>query len=72
MVSWVSSVFRTLCDLGRGGEISKTRNRERPGILGAGRNLMHGSSVFIKGEAENLREKDLPKAIQRVSSVDGI
>lgn len=34
---------------------------------------MHGSSVFlIKGEAENLREKDLPKAIQRVRSVDGI
>lgn len=63
MLSRVSSVFRTLRDLGRGGEMSKTRNRERPGILGAGRNLMHGSSVFIKGEAENLREKDLPKAI---------
>lgn len=49
--------------LARGEEISKTRTRERPGGLGTGRNLVHGFSV--KGEVENLREKDLLKAIQR-------
>lgn len=33
---------------------------------------MHGSSTFIKGGAENLREKGLPKAIQRVIVVGAI
>lgn len=32
--------------------------------MGAGRDLMYGSSVFMKGEAENQREKDLPEAIR--------
>lgn len=58
--------------LAGGGEISNTRNRERPGILGVGRSLMHGPSIFIKGEAENQRERDLPRAIQRISGAGGI
>lgn len=33
---------------------------------------MHGFSIFIKGEVENLREKDLLKAIQRAGGVDEI
>lgn len=33
---------------------------------------MLGSCIFIKGEAENHGEKDLPKAIQRISGVGRI
>lgn len=33
---------------------------------------MHEFSIFIKGEVENLREKDLLKAIQRAGGVDEI
>lgn len=31
---------------------------------------MHGFSIFIKGEVENLREMDLLKAIQRGGGVE--